>query len=220
MTGRLRGVVFDMDGVIIDSHPAHRLAWKIFFESVGRETRDEELDFILEGYKRAEILKHFLGELDQEQIVAYGDRKDELLQKHIDVVQPMPGVVEFLTHLSEAGIPRAVATSASRCRTFGTLEELGLARCFHTIVTGDDVAAGKPDPAIYQLAAKRLRESPDRLLAVEDAASGVKSARAAGMQCVGVAHAGRAPLLQAAGADFVIQDFRSCSLGQLEAYFR
>ena len=63
MTGMLRGVVFDMDGVIIDSHPAHRLAWKAFLESVGRETSDEELDFILDGCKRAEILKHFLGEL-------------------------------------------------------------------------------------------------------------------------------------------------------------
>jgi len=212
--------VFDMDGVIIDSHPAHRLAWKIFLESVGRETCDEELDFILEGCKRAEILKHFLGELAPEQIVAYGNRKDELLQKHIDAVQPIPGVVEFLDYLSEAGIPRAVATSASRCRALGTLEELGLARCFHTIVTGDDVAAGKPDPAIYQLAAKRLQEFPERLLAVEDAASGVKSARAAGMRCLGVAPARRARLLEAAGADSVIPDFRSCPLGQLQAYFR
>jgi beta-phosphoglucomutase-like phosphatase (HAD superfamily) len=72
----LRGVVFDMDGVIIDSHPAHRLAWKAFLESVGRETRDEELDFILDGYKRAEILEHFLGKLAPEQIAEYGNRKD------------------------------------------------------------------------------------------------------------------------------------------------
>jgi len=219
MSGMLRGVVFDMDGVIIDSHPAHRLAWKIFLESVGRETCDEELDFILDGCKRAEILKHFFGELRPEQVVKYGNRKDELLQEHIDAVQPMPGVVKFLGRLSEAGIPRAVATSASRRRAFGTLEELGLARCFHTIVTGDDVAAGKPDPAIYQLAAKRLQEPPERLLAVEDAASGVKSARAAGMRCLGVAPAHRASLLQAAGADPVIPDFRSLSFDELEARF-
>ena len=217
MTGMLRGVVFDMDGVIIDSHPAHRLAWKIFLESVGRETTDDELDFILDGHKRAEILKHFLGELGPEQIVEYGNRKEQLLQKHIDAVRPMPGVVEFLGHLSAASIPRAVATSASRRRAIGTLEELGLARCFHTIVTGDDVAAGKPDPAIYRLAAERLQESPQRLLAVEDAPSGVTSARAAGMRCLGVAPAHRAPLLQAAGAESVIPDFRSFSFDELEA---
>jgi beta-phosphoglucomutase len=162
----LRGVVFDMDGVIIDSHPAHRLAWKGFLESLGRETRDEELDFILDGCKREEILKHFLGELPPHQIAEYGNRKDELLQQHRDTVQPMPGVVDLLGHLSEAGIARAVATSASRRRAYGTLEELGLAGCFQTIVTGDDVAAGKPDPAVYRIAVQRLQQSPEHLLAV------------------------------------------------------
>ncbi len=216
----LRGVVFDMDGVIIDSHPAHRLAWKSFLESLGRETCDEELDFILEGCKRAEILKHFLGELAPEQVAEYGTRKDELLQKHSHTVQPIPGVVDLLGHLSEAGIRTGLATSASRRRALGTLEELGLARYFHAIVTGDDVTAGKPDPALYQLAAELMQESPGHLLAVEDAASGVKSARAAGMRCLGVAPAQRAHLLHAAGADPVIPDFRSFSFSQLEARFR
>lgn len=209
-----------MDGVIIDSHPAHRLAWKGFLESVGRETSDDELDFILEGAKRAEILKHFLGDLAPEQIVEYGNRKDELLQKHGDAVQPMPGIVEFLEDLSKAGIARAVATSASRRRAFGTLKELGLAHCFCAIVTGDDVAAGKPDPAIYQLAAERMRESPGGLLAIEDAVSGVQSARAAGLRCLGVAPSRRASLLRTAGADSVIPDFRAISFGRLAAYFR
>lgn len=216
---KLRGIVFDMDGVIINSHPAHRLAWKGFLASVGRETGEEELDFILEGGKRAEILKHFLGELAPEQIVEYGNRKDELLQRHGDAVEPMPGVVEFLSHLSEAGIATAVATSASRHRAFGTLVDLGLADRFCTIVTGDDVAAGKPDPAIYQMAAERMQESPQRLLAVEDAVSGVQSARAAGMRCLGIASARRASLLRTAGADSVVPDLRSFSLGQLAAYF-
>lgn len=220
MRGRLRGIVFDMDGVIIDSHPAHRLAWKAFLESLGKETKDEELDFILDGCKRTEILKHFLGDLSPEQITEYGNRKDELLQKHNHTVQPMPGVVGFLDYLLEAGIRTGVATSASRRRALGTLEELGLARYFQTVVTGDDVTAGKPDPALYQLAAERMQESPVCLLAVEDAASGVKSARAAGMRCLGVAPAPRAHLLQAAGADPVIPDFRSFSFTQLEASFR
>jgi beta-phosphoglucomutase len=219
MESRLRGVVFDMDGVIINSHPAHRLAWKGFLESVGRQTSDEELDFILEGRKRAEILTHFLGELAPEQIVEYGNRKDEFLQKHCDAVEPMPGVVEFLGKLSEAGIAQAVATCASRRRALGTLNELGLAHCFSAIITGDDVTAGKPDPAIYQLAAERMQESPLRLVAVEDAVSGVQSAKAAGMRCLGVAPSRRASLLRTAGADSVVPDFRSLTFGQLAAYF-
>ena len=146
-------------------------------------------------------------------------REDELLKKHNHLVQPIPGVVQFLGNLSEAGIRTGLATSASRKRALGTLEELGLAHYFHTIVTGDDVTAGKPDPALYRLAAERMQESPECLLAVEDAASGVKSARAAGMRCLGIASAARAHLLQAAGADLIIPDFRSFSLLHLEAYF-
>jgi beta-phosphoglucomutase len=216
----LRGVVFDMDGVIIDSHPAHRLAWKSFLRTLGRETYDEELDFILDGRKREEILKYFLGELAPDQIAEYGNRKDELFCRHSEAMQPIPGVVEFLDCLSGAGIRMAIATSASRRRACGTLEELNLACSFHTIVTGDDIRSGKPDPAIYQLAAERMQESPECLLAVEDAVSGVKSARAAGIRCLAVGPAQRVDLLRAAGADPVIPDFRSFSLSQLEASFR
>ncbi len=217
--GTLRGIVFDMDGVIIDSHPAHRLAWKAFFESLGRQTSDEELDFILDGCKRAEILKHFLGDLTPEQIAEYGKRKDELLKEHNLDIEPTPGVVEFLKLLSHAGIRAGLATSASRRRTVGTLKELELAHYFETIVTGDDVTMGKPDPALYQLAAERMQESPERLIAVEDAVAGIKSAKAAGMRCLGVAASQRAHLLRAAGAEHVISDFRAFSLSQLESRF-
>lgn len=216
----LRGVVFDMDGVVIDSHPAHRAAWKIFLEGVGRPTSDAELDIILDGGKREEILRHFLGELDPQQIAEYGHRKDELLRNHGSKLEPMPGVVEFLDHLLNSGVRVALATSASRKRACGTLEELGIHQYFETVITGDDVTAGKPDPAIYCLAAARMHEEPSRLLAMEDAVSGVRAARAAGMQCVGIAHNGRAAALRQAGANPVIEDFRSLSFVNLEFSFR
>jgi beta-phosphoglucomutase-like phosphatase (HAD superfamily) len=113
----------------------------------------------------------------------------------------------------------ALATSASRRRVESTLVALDLGRYFQTIVTGDEVDAGKPDPAIYRLASARLHEAPGNLLAVEDAVSGVKSATAAGMKCIGVANARRAELLRAAGADPVVPDFRALSLEQLETKF-
>ncbi len=204
-----------MDGVIIDSHPAHRSAWKSFLRSLNITTSDEELDFILDGRKREEILKHFLGELGAEQIADYGSQKDELLRTGGREIQPVAGVVEFLEDLARTGIRTALATSAGRRRAQGTLRELGLARYFDAVVTGDDVIAGKPDPAIYRLAAERLQQPPASLIAVEDAVSGVKSARSAGMRCLGVADAGRAASLRAAGAYAVIEDFRSFSFDQL-----
>ena len=208
-----------MDGVVIDSHPAHRRAWQKFLHAVGRDVTDTELYFVLDGRKRDEILCYFLGELNPEQIAQYGALKDEMLQQLGEGLRPLPGIIEFLNSLSQAGIRIALATSAGRRRTRGTLEELGLAHYFEAIVTGDEVGKGKPDPAIYRLAAQTMEETPESLLVVEDAVSGVKSARAAGMRCLGVASPQRAKALRDAGADPIISDFRSLSLAQLRASF-
>jgi len=215
----LHGVVFDMDGVVIDSHPAHRAAWKAFLEAMGKTVADCELDIILDGGKREEILRYFLGDLSPQQIAEYGRRKDEILRNRCARIEPLAGVVEFLNQLRHAQVRIALATSAGKTRALHTLEELGLAHYFETIVTGDDVLAGKPDPAIYRLAAARMQEDPEHLLAVEDAVSGVKAARTAGIRCVGVAHNGSSDSLRLAGAHPIIEDFRSLSLAQLEAWF-
>ncbi len=216
----MNGVVFDLDGVIVDSHPLHRIAWREFLRTVGKDVDEAALDFVLDGRTRKEILLHFLGPLTDQQLEHYGRLKDELLRTLADEMKTIPGVVEFLDHLSNAGIRIALATSASRQRASGTLHEIGIAHHFQTIVTGDDVAAGKPDPAIYLLAAKRLQLAPESLLAVEDAVSGVKSATAAGLKCVGVGSAIQAELLRAAGADPVVPDFRDLSVQQLETAFQ
>jgi HAD superfamily hydrolase (TIGR01509 family) len=208
-----------MDGVIIDSHPVHRRAWKTFLQTLGREVTNSELDFILDGRKREEILCYFLGELTPSQIADYGARKDQMLRELAGDVRPLRGLVQFMDSLSQVDIRIGLATSAGRRRAHGTLRELGLTRYFDAIVTGDEVTAGKPDPAIYRLAAERLNETPENLLAVEDAVSGVKSARAAGMRCLGIASAEHAETLRAAGADHVIADFQSLSLVELEASF-
>lgn len=216
----LNGVVFDLDGVIVDSHPLHRIAWREFLRTVGRQVDEAALDFVLDGRTRKEILVHFLGPLTDQQLNHYGHLKDELLNTLADEMRTIPGVLEFLDHLSHAGIRMALATSASRQRACGTLREIGIAHHFQSVVTGDDVAAGKPDPAIYLLAAKRLELAPESLVAVEDAVSGVRSAMAAGLKCVGVASATHAESLRAAGADPVVPDFHTLSVNQLRAGFQ
>ena len=215
----LRGVVFDMDGVVINSHPMHRAAWRTFLQALGRTTTDAELDVILDGGKREEILKHFLGELTPEQIIEYGKRKDEILRNHGSPPEPMTGIIELLEDLHAAGIRLALATSATRHRVARTLQELNLAHYFQTVVTGDDVEMGKPDPAIYMAAALRMGEMPEHLLAVEDAVSGVRSARLAGLRCAAIAHNGRAESLRRAGADPIVEDFRSLSVTKLRNLF-
>ena len=169
----LAGVIFDFDGVIVDSHPVHMQAWKTLFRSMGKAVGDEELSFVMEGAKREEILRRFLGDLTPEQIKLYGAEKEGLYQARASELKLVCGVTEFLGQVEEAGVPIAVATSGSRNRVERTLDAFGLLKRFHTIVTAEDVARGKPDPALFHLAARRLQVDADQILVCEDAVAGV-----------------------------------------------
>src|SRR5271166_5093818 len=157
----LEGVIFDMDGVLIDSHPVHRDAWQKFLATVGKDVSRDELDFILEGRRREEILRHFLGELPEEIVAEYGHRKDQLFQENFDNVQLIPGIQTFLERLRTSGTPAGIATSASSGRTWATLRSHNLEKSFIAVVTGDDVSAGKPDPEIYRLASEQMNLPPE-----------------------------------------------------------
>jgi len=215
----LAGIIFDFDGVIVDSHPVHIEAWKAFFRSAGKAVGDEELSFVTEGAKREEILRRFLGDLAPEQIELYGAEKERLYQARASEVKLIRGVAEFLGQVDVAGVPVAVATSGSRNRVERTLEAFGLLDRFRAIVTAEDVARGKPDPALFFLAASRLRVAANQILVCEDAVAGVCAARAAEMKCMAIAANGRRKLLQEAGADLVIEDFTQTGLDEVKRIF-
>ena len=213
---QLRGVIFDMDGVLVDSHAVHRRAWRLFFQTLGREVPESELDFILDGRKRSDILRHFLGNGPDVELEELGKRKDCIFRQMQLEVAPVAGAVRMVRELHRSGIALALATSASRSRARSTLVELGLLNCFAVIVTGEDVTLGKPDPAVYQLACDRIKLEPDRLLAVEDAISGIKAAVGARLRCVGVALHETPENLTAAGAFHVVRNFEAVSMHDLE----
>ncbi len=215
----LSGIIFDLDGVVVDSHAAHLQAWKGFFESIGREVSDEDLAFVIEGRRREEILRHFLGKLSQEQLLDYGARKEALFRSYSREVKTIPGVLEFLDLSQETGLQVALASSASRTRAEYMLRDHGLDSRFRVVVSSDDVSAGKPDPEVFRLAADGLGLRPDELLVCEDAVCGVEAAKAAGMKCLAIAANGRRALLKEAGADAVVPDFTFASLADLQSLF-
>ncbi len=216
----ISALAFDLDGIIIDSHPFHRRAWRELFLELGRNLAEAQLDFVLEGKKREDILRHFLGELSPDRIARYGARKDELYRQMESEVPPVPGILEFLRAAEDAGIERAIVTSATAVRTQRTLKRLGLERRFAVVVTGSDVLAGKPDPAIYTLVAERLGKSADSVLAFEDSRSGVTAAKSAGLPCVAVCPCAYASQLLFVGADLWFPSFRGLSLEQLQFRLR
>jgi HAD superfamily hydrolase (TIGR01509 family) len=215
-TGPLRGVIFDMDGVLIDSHAAHRKAWRLFIRTLGREVPESELDFILDGHKRGDILRHFVGECPAHELEELGRRKDCIFRQMQLQVSPLPGMVRMVRDLHGRGIAVALATSASSSRARSTLIELGLLEFFEAVVTGEDVLLGKPDASIYRLACSRIKFEPNCLLAVEDAISGVRAAVGAGLGCIGIASHETPESLTTAGAMHVVRDFESVSAHDLE----
>jgi beta-phosphoglucomutase len=215
----LGGVIFDFDGVIVDSHPAHIQAWKAFLLTKGKAFSDADLSFVREGAKREEILRYFLGELSPEQIASYGVEKEKFFQASARDMKLVPGFAEFLLQLDSAALPSAVATSGSRSRVEQMLEILNLYKRFRAVVTGNDVERGKPDPDLFLLAAQALQIEPDHILVCEDAVAGVLAAKSAGMKCVGIAANGRESLLKQAGADLVVEDFTNTSLDDVRSLF-
>jgi HAD superfamily hydrolase (TIGR01509 family) len=215
----LQAVILDLDGVVVDSHPRHTRAWKTLFLSLGKEVSDHELSFVVEGHTRQDILRHFLGDLTEDQVRNYGARKDALFRDSGPELKTIQGLPEFLDALDAAALPVALGSSASRSRATHTLEQLDLKRRFSVIVTGDDVSKGKPDPAIFCLAARGLNVDPANILVCEDAVSGVEAAKRAGMKCLAIAANGRGPLLQDAGADRVLPDFTLAGLEDLRGLF-
>jgi HAD superfamily hydrolase (TIGR01509 family) len=215
----LAGIIFDFDGVIVDSHPVHIKAWKALFLSMGKALGDEELFYVVEGAKREEILQRFLGDLTPEQIELYGAEKERLYQARAGELKLVGGFAGFLEQVDAAGVPVAIATSGSRKRVERTLDAFGLLKRFQAIVTAEDVARGKPDPGLFHLAARSLRIAVEQILVCEDAVAGVAAARAAGMKCMAIAANGRRKLLQQAGADLVIEDFTQTGLDDVKWLF-
>jgi HAD superfamily hydrolase (TIGR01509 family) len=213
------GVIFDFDGVIVDSHPAHMRAWKAFLLTKGKATSDAELSFVQEGAKRKEILRHFLGELTEQQIASYGTEKDKLFQARASDLKLVRGFAEFLLQLDAVALPSAVATSGSRRRVEQALQAFNIRDCFRAVVTGNDVNRGKPDPALFLLAAQALQVDVSRILVCEDAVAGVVAAKSAGMKCIGIAANGRESILKQAGADLVMNDFTHANLDEVRQLF-
>ncbi|MBZ5530986.1 MAG: HAD family phosphatase [Acidobacteriia bacterium] len=215
----LAGVIFDLDGVVVDSHPVHVMAWKTLFASLGKKVSDGDLSFVLDGHKRDTILRHFLGELGADELKEYGERKATLYRETATELKTIAGLGGFMDAVEAAGLPMAVASSAGRARVEHTLNALGIAKRFRTVVTGDDVAASKPDPAVFQLAARELGVKAESVLVCEDAVAGVEGAKRAAMKCLAIAANGRGPLLKQAGADCVVTDFTQVSLDELRGLF-
>jgi HAD superfamily hydrolase (TIGR01509 family) len=202
------GVIFDLDGVLVDSGAHHRAAWVAVLDELG-VTPARDFWRLTIGRPAEEAVALLLGrplDPDEAQRLAYR-KHQHYVRLGRGGLSPVPGAAEFVDALTSRGVPRAVATSASRRDVDRLLVALGLRAAFGTVVTADDVRWGKPDPEVYLKAAAGLRLPPARCLVFEDSVVGVQAARRAGMRVIGLTTAHAAAELCAAGAERAVSDF-------------
>jgi sugar-phosphatase len=180
----IRGLIFDMDGVLADSEPLQARAWVETLERYGIRVDERYFDRwigIPNGDLAVDLVARFRIPAAPEQISA--ERQALYLRLAESELAPFPGLAESLAGLA---LPKAVATSSTRADATLMLARTGLAPHFRVVVTVDDVTATKPDPEIYVKAAAGLGLSPGDCAAIEDSPAGVASARAAGCYVVAV----------------------------------
>lgn len=205
----LRGIVFDLDGVLVDSVPAHMAAWKRLFDEEGYHFDEHVYHAKVDGRPREDGVRAVMVDAGEEQVLSAARRKESYFLELIDRggLKVFDGSIVFLDACRALGYHLATASSSRNVRQ--VLERAGLVEYFGAIVGGDDVQRGKPDPDIFLMAAARLGLNATCCLVVEDAALGVRAAKAGGFYCVGINRTGDDARL--AGADTVVRD-----LGEIE----
>ena len=188
-------VIFDFDGVIVDTEPLHYKAFQRILEPLGLGFSWQQYVATYMGFDdRDAFIEAFTAHgraLDASELHSLVQHKAQIFQMIIqDGIIAYPGATELIKKLHDHQVPRAISSGALRSDITPILRQLDIAHCFADIVTADDVTKSKPDPQSYRLAFDRLcsrsRISPDRTVAIEDTPAGIAAAKGAGLQVIGI----------------------------------
>ncbi len=201
------GILFDMDGVLVDSNPVHKRVIKQFCAGHGTSISD---DFFLEnisGRKNSEWIPMAFPDKSADEIERMADEKEELFREVFDpAAAATPGLIRFLEALRGDAIPMVLATSAPGENAVFVLDRLGIADFFDAVLHSDHVTEGKPHPEIYIKAARALDLSPGSCVVFEDSIAGVAAGLGAGARVVGVT--GTHTREELGNCQMVIDDFK------------
>ena len=217
----MEAVIFDVDGVLVDSYAAHFESWKRLGKETG-VTLDEEQFAESFGRRSRDVIRKYWGSqkvsdtsisISDSEVERLDRRKEGLFREILEEDFPgMDGAADLIRGLAKHGFRIAVGSSAPKENVDLVLEHLGVRDCIAAIVTGEDVQRGKPDPQVFLLAAERLGVPPDCCVVIEDAVPGIEAARSAGMKAVALVSTGRdAATLGAAGPDRIVRSLRELS---------
>ena len=209
------GIIWDVDGTLVDTAEQHFQAWKDLCAEFDRPFTRPDFAATF-GRRNPEILQYLFGDrFNEKEVADLGYRKEEFYKTAArGGVALLPGVRPLLEGLQAEGFLQAIGSSAPRGNVDLILELTESASFFQAIVAMEDTERGKPDPQVFQVAARKLETTPERCLVFEDAVAGVQAARASGMKCVAVSFVGHHPAasLRQAGADLVVKTLEEVSV--------
>ncbi len=214
-----KAILFDMDGVIIDSEPVRQMLEKQLFKKLGIDVTDQEhqsyvgttSEGMWHGIKNNHEIPHSVEELVEMEQSNYLNH----LEKHNDQ-HPMPGVIDLIKNLHENGMTLVVASSACMKNIEIVVKKFELEKYFTKLVSGEEVPKGKPAPDVFLEAAKRINMTPKECVVIEDAMNGVIAAKAAGMKCVGISSPHRVPQ-DLSKADLIITSPKEINFKKLQS---
>jgi beta-phosphoglucomutase len=216
----MEAVIFDMDGVLVDSYRAHFESWRQLAATDGMTLTETQFAETF-GRTSADIIRKFWrGEtLTDARVREIDDRKEALYRRSVSREFPeMDGARDLVRALRTGGVRVAVGSSGPPENVDLAIERLGGSASFDAAVTGMDVTRGKPDPQVFLLAAERVGAAPARSVVIEDAPDGILAARAAGMASVALVSTGRRTEdFDEATPDLVVHSLRELSPMTLEA---
>ena len=204
------GVIFDIDGVLLNSYRLHYQCWRAIAERHGITLSEKDFDSLF-GRRGSEIVREIWGgDLPPEQVISLHKRKQALYRENLQRDFPlMEGAVQLIDALAAKGFVLGVGSSAPPENVEMSLRGLGRTNSFAAVVTGSDVTRGKPDPEVFLLAAQRMEIEPSDCAVIEDAPAGIAAALAGGMTAIALA--GTAPPASLTTAHLVVTSLRQLS---------
>ncbi|MBE9181487.1 HAD family phosphatase [Oculatella sp. LEGE 06141] len=212
----LQALLFDLDGTLANTDPIHYQTWKDVLKPYGIEIDRPFYDSRFSGRLNIDIVKNLLPQLSLEEGSALSRFKEaEFRNRATNALKPMPGLFDVMQWADEQGLKKAIVTNAPAENAVFLLQVLGLEHRFETVVLGDELPKGKPDPMPYQVALAELHVPAEEAIAFEDSPSGIRSAVSAGILTVGIASTQALQDLHDLGASLVVADFTAPQLADL-----
>jgi HAD superfamily hydrolase (TIGR01509 family) len=215
-------VIFDMDGVLVDSNPYHLRKWADFLDEHQIPYNPDDLPNQILGQRNDTAFRFFFGsQLSDGDILRLSEELEERFRQVFRPhAKPLPGLAVLVAELQRAEVPMAVASSAMAKNVEFIVEVLGFRSYFRCLVAGDEVTHPKPHPEIYLQTAERLGIDPACCVTFEDSFVGVESAKGAGMKCVAIASTfPLEELRERTRADLIVRSFEDVTLDTLRQLF-